>query len=44
MSDTQKVIEIEVLRYLPESDAAPHSEIYKVIIFLARSKGPGGFF
>ena len=26
----QKVIEIEVLRYLPESDQAPHSEVYKV--------------
>ena len=30
MSETQKVIEIEVLRYLPESDQAPHSEVYKV--------------
>ena len=26
----QKVIEIEVLRYLPESDQAPRSEVYKV--------------
>ena len=26
----QKFIEIEVLRYLPESDEAPHSEVYKV--------------
>ena len=30
MSETQKVIEIEILRYLPESDQAPHSEVYKV--------------
>ena len=26
----QKIIEIEVLRYLPESDQAPHSEVYQV--------------
>ena len=26
----QKFIEIEVLRYKPESDEAPHSEVYKV--------------
>ena len=30
MSETQKIIEIEVLRYLPESDSAPHAEVYKV--------------
>ena len=30
MSDTQKIIEIEVLRYLPESDKEPHREVYKV--------------
>ena len=30
MSESLKIIEIEVLRYQPESDAAPHSEIYKV--------------
>ena len=26
----QKIIEIEVLRYKPESDQEPHSEVYKV--------------
>ena len=30
MSETQKIIEIEVLRYLPESDSVPHAEVYKV--------------
>lgn len=30
MSESQKVIEIEVLRYLPESDKEPHREVYKV--------------
>ena len=30
MSDTQKIIEIEVLRYNPETDEAPHTEVYKV--------------
>ena len=30
MSDTQKIIEIEVLRYNPETDQAPHAEVYKV--------------
>ena len=30
MSETSKIIEIEILRYLPESDEAPHSEVYKV--------------
>ena len=30
MSETEKIIEIEVLRYNPESDEAPHLEVYKV--------------
>ena len=30
MSEIHKIIEIEVLRYKPESDEAPHPEIYKV--------------
>ena len=30
MSENQKIIEIEVLRYNPESDQEPHLEVYKV--------------
>ena len=30
MSENQKIIEIEVLRYKPESDQEPHAEVYKV--------------
>lgn len=30
MSDSQRIIEIEVLRYNPESDKEPHLEVYKV--------------
>ena len=30
MSETQKIIEIEVLRYTPESDDEPHLQVFKV--------------
>ena len=30
MSDTQKIIEIEILRYNPETDQEPHLEVFKV--------------
>jgi len=30
MTENLKIIEIEVLRYNPESDQEPHLEVYKV--------------